>query len=99
MTHVNDRCGISRRHAAAALLAVLGATGCGRTGPALVTVKGSVTFDGKPVETGEILFRAADGLVATHAGPIAAGGYQVRLPVGAKRVEIIATRPITGGLR
>lgn len=68
------------------------AAGCGRSGPALVTVAGNVTFDGTPVETGEIVFRAADGSVASGAGAIRDGRYEARVPSGAKRVEIIATR-------
>jgi len=74
----------------AAVCAVL--AGCGRGGPLLVPVSGRVTFDGRPVESGEILFRAADGAVASHAGPIVAGRYETRVPAGPKRVEIIATR-------
>lgn len=68
------------------------AAGCGRSGPALVPVSGSVTFDGRAVESGEIVFRAADEAVASSAGTIRDGRYETRTPVGRKRVEIIATR-------
>ena len=71
---------------------IAGLTGCGRGGPVLVPVTGRVTFDGRPVETGEIIFRAVDGAVASGAGPIASGRYEARVPVGTKRVEVIATR-------
>ena len=73
--------------------AVFAATGaCRRSGPVLVPVSGTVTFDGGPVEEGEIVFRAADGAVASGAARIAAGRYEGRAPLGAKRVEIIAVR-------
>jgi len=82
--------------ARAGLVVLLGVTaglaGCGRSGPVLVPVTGRVTFDGRPVETGEIIFRAVDGSVASGAGPIAAGRYEARVPVGSKRVEVSATR-------
>jgi len=87
-------CGSGAARAAVLLLVV--ATGCGRSGPTLVPVSGSVTFDGQPVETGEIVFRAVDGAVTSGAGPIVAGRYAARAPVGSKRVEIIATRPARG---
>jgi hypothetical protein len=93
MTHTNDRRRIQRWHVAVALLVLLGPAGCGSRGVTLVRVSGTVTFDGEPVKTGEILFRAADGAVPSHAGPIVAGRYQARVSPGTKRVEIIATRP------
>lgn len=77
---------------AAGAAASLAVAGCGGRGLALVPVTGCVSFNGMPVESGEIVFRAADGAVASGAGPIAAGRYEVRAPAGAKRVEIIATR-------
>jgi hypothetical protein len=43
--------------------------GCG--GSNLATVQGNVTFDGKPVEQGLIVFEPADG-----AGPVAGGTIQ-----------------------
>jgi len=93
MTRASHRRRIQRWHVAGALLVVVWPAGCGTRGPALVPVSGSVTFDGAPVETGEIVFRAADGAVASHAGQIMAGRYAIRSTAGPKRVEIIATRP------
>jgi len=66
MTRASHRRRIERSHVAGALLVVVCPAGCGTRGPALVPVSGSVTFDGTPVETGEILFRATD---VTASGP------------------------------
>jgi hypothetical protein len=80
---------------AACLIMVL--AGCGSGGPRTVSVTGSVTSaGGVPVAEGEIVFRAAEGAMASWAGPIAAGRYAVRATVGPKRVEIIAVRPTSG---
>ena len=80
------------------LLAVLLAGGCDG-GPKRVDVRGTVTFDGKPVEEGEIRF------VPLEAGPAAGasivnGAYAVAgkgaVPVGRHRVEITAYRVPAG---
>src|SRR5688500_4860890 len=80
------------------LLALLGASlmavGCGSGGDlSRVLVSGSVTFDSKPVEKGQIRFIPQDGV----AGPITIasidnGRYTTEttggVPVGAHRVEL-----------
>lgn len=44
-----------------------GAFGCGRSGPALVPVEGQVTFQGRPLKTGSLVFQpdAAKGNAST----------------------------------
>ena len=68
------------------------ALGCGPSGPKTYTASGAVTFDGQPVESGEIIFRAADGAAASWEGKIEGGKYSLQVTAGAKRVEITARR-------
>jgi len=76
--------------------------GCGASGPTTYEVTGRVTFDGKPVTDGEIIFRAAEGSERSWAGPIVDGRYTMQSTAGKKRVEISASRQVadvavTGG--
>lgn len=73
------------------LSALLFSAGCGG-GPSEYTVSGTVTFDGQPVDQGEIRFMPADGQGTPYAGPIAGGKFECRVSAGQKRVEINATR-------
>ncbi|GAA4438168.1 hypothetical protein [Bremerella cremea] len=57
-----------------------------------ITVKGAVTFEGTPVETGEILFIPADGTGPVSAGPISNGEFSFIATPGEKKVEITANR-------
>ncbi|WP_146118532.1 hypothetical protein [Blastopirellula marina] len=64
--------------------------GCG--GPKEIVCKGKVTYDGKPVETGEIIFiQTTDGLVG--AGQITNGEYTLVAPgTGQLQVKITANK-------
>jgi hypothetical protein len=72
------------------------ALGCGPSGPPLFKVTGEVTFDGRPVEDGEILFIAADKESGPEVGWIKNGAYELHARVGKKRVEIRASRAVPG---
>jgi hypothetical protein len=80
------------------VLVVVG--GCSRpgAGPQLYPVSGKVTLDGKPIESGEIIFSAADG---SHVagGQIEDGEYALRASAGRKRVQITAMRDVPGEFR
>ena len=78
------------------LLVAASLTGCGPSGPKTYTATGEVTFDGDPVEEGEIIFRAADGASGSWEGRIVGGSYSLETTAGAKRVEITARRKIEG---
>ncbi len=79
-----------------AWITILAAAGCGGTdGPVTYPISGSVTLDGKPLETGEILFRS-EGAVATFAGTISAGKYSLSATAGKMRVEISSTQIVPG---
>ncbi|MCA9246696.1 MAG: hypothetical protein KDA42_06260 [Planctomycetales bacterium] len=77
-----------------AVLAVI--SGCGPSGPVTYSISGNVTFDGTPVEQGEIIFRAADGASGSWASRIVEGKYRLESTVGKKRVEITARRQVAG---
>ena len=62
-------------------------TGCQR-GPAVGTVKGTVTIDGQPVEGGVVRFVPADGNSQPADCIITGGAYTVTMPVGEKKVEV-----------
>lgn len=86
-------------HYATILLAVLvmaGGTGCGSSGGLKeYPVTGAVKFDGQPVESGQILFRAAQG-GRGYSGAIANGVYQLKAEAGKMSVQITASRIIPG---
>jgi hypothetical protein len=72
---------------------ILLVAGCG---PALVTIEGTVTWDGAPVETGTISFLPADGKGPTIGGELKDGGYRIKAEkqaaLGAKSVAITGIR-------
>jgi hypothetical protein len=65
--------------------------GCGG-GPREYSVTGSVTYQGKPVAQGEIVFADAKGSGSTSIGKIENGRYAIRTTAGEKRVRITATK-------
>lgn len=59
------------------------------------TVSGRITLDGEPLKVGTITLVPADGRTATAGGTVADGEYEVKAPIGDKRVQISAPK-ITG---
>jgi hypothetical protein len=86
------------RVAIGAILACLTiSTGCGKSDNARAPVHGAVTLDGKPLETGSILFVPAPGVHgAVAGGAIQNGRYELtdkaEAAIGANRVEIRSAR-------
>ena len=77
--------------------ASLFACGCGsRVAPSTYPVSGVVTFDGVPIEKGDIIFRPTDGKVGADAGVITAGKFSFRSKPGTKAVQIAAPREVPG---
>lgn len=73
------------------LVAALGMLGgCG--GPAGKSISGNVSFDGAPVEEGEIIFRPEDSKEPVVATKIVNGQYSAVCPPGRRTVEIRALR-------
>ncbi len=85
-----------RRQALCLLIGLVWLTaGCG-SGPRTYWVEGTVTFDGRPVETGEIIFVPLDKDLGPDAGPITNGSFGFAVKAGQKRVEIRASREVPG---
>lgn len=70
------------------------AGGCSGGGVPLFPVEGTVTFEGRPLERGSIVFDSADGLAAPVMGGIEAGRYRIDAPEGEKIVRIDAVRTL-----
>lgn len=78
--------------AAAAVFVV----GCGQSGPKMLEVTGTVTYDGKEVSDGDILFAPDDNTVGPEGGKIVAGKYALKVKEGKNAVKITATRVVPG---
>jgi len=80
---------------AAVLIAWLGAaaTGCGGPkGPPTFEVSGDVTFAGKPVEQGSIVFDPVSGTGGSAIAGIDNGRYSARVPAGEMILRVSAVR-------
>jgi hypothetical protein len=69
---------------------MLVALGCGPSGPRTCEVRGSVTFDGKPIKDGSIVFVPTDPKLGAEGGSIKEGRYQARAKEGKNKVQITA---------
>jgi hypothetical protein len=82
-----------KRLAVVGLMTLVGlATGC-QGKDKLYPVTGKVTFDGKPVEDGHIVFRSA-GNAGGQSGEVVDGEFEFEATAGKKSVYITASRPI-----
>jgi len=76
----------------AAVALTVGCSGDGQYGE----VSGTVTYDGKPIEDGQIKFTSADGKGPTAGDVIKDGKYAAKkVPVGGMRVSISGSK-VTG---
>ncbi|MBI1347214.1 hypothetical protein GC163_13100 [bacterium] len=75
-----------------------GVLGCGSapTGPKMVPVSGTVSFDGAPVPEGRIQFRKTDGDGRAFATDIKEGSYSLDAEPGRMEIVITASRLIPG---
>lgn len=71
------------------------ATGCSNK-PKLYDVTGEVTWLGKNLAKGQIVFEDSDPQIAPVAGEIADGKFEVKLAAGKKKVKILANREKPG---
>lgn len=71
------------------VLSIVGAIGCGPQ-HAKYDVQGTVTWDGKPLDAGEILFVGADN-TSSEAAKIRDGRYQVKTAAGRFKVMVNAS--------
>jgi hypothetical protein len=71
--------------------------GCGgQEGPATVTVTGSVSLDGKPVSSGQIILNDVAGNEKAYAGIIKDGTFSFPSTVGQKKVSISSPQEVAG---
>ena len=75
------------------LLVTVSLMGCGG-GPVTYEVTGTVSYEGEPVETGEISFIPVESGEAPDGGIIQGGRFAFQAKPGPKRVEIRASRPL-----
>lgn len=80
-------------------LSLAAAVGCsGGGGPQTIDVQGNVSLDGKPIESGQIYFRAEDGS-NSYYGKIENGSYEAEVTPGEKRIEVYGYRDLAGKTR
>jgi len=78
----------------AAVLLTFGLVGCGEANVPKGKVTGTVSFNGKPVKDGYIVFHPTDGKGSDSGGPIVDGAYTLSaVPVGQKTVTISSGEP------
>jgi hypothetical protein len=82
--------------AVALLVALCAATGCGKSGPKMIEVTGTVKYDGKEIPDGDIRFIPEDKSIGPEEGKIKDGKYAVKVREGKNRVEISASRAVPG---
>jgi hypothetical protein len=71
----------------------IAAAGCGRSNVLpLVTVSGSVSYDGNPVADGSVMFVAPDGSTVPVVLTVTDGRYEGRVVAGKKRIEVRGMR-------
>ncbi|QDU77105.1 hypothetical protein Pan97_41670 [Bremerella volcania] len=77
---------------------ILGSLGCSSStsAPDMHVVHGTVTFDGKPIEKGRILFRQTEGDGRAYSTEIVEGAYELEVKEGPSEVTITASRLIPG---
>ncbi len=81
------------------VIALVALFGCGdNSGPDKLIISGTVTFQGAPIEKGQIRFTpTADTKGPTSGAIIENGAYEAKarggVPIGTHRVQITATRP------
>ena len=79
---------------------LIASVGCGESGPQRFAVSGQVTFDGAPIESGEILLRPDQATKApTIAAAVENGAYSIpaeRGPLAGTYVIVITAERKTG---
>ena len=80
---------LSRPIAPLVLIALLCAAGCGKSGPVLVPVSGTVMCDGKPLAEGTLYFKTI-GTGAVEIMQIKDGHFEGKAEIGDRRIEVNA---------
>lgn len=75
-----------------AMVCLLG--GCGESGPRRYDISGTASFDGVPIEKGEISFVPSDPSMPPEGGAIENGQFRFQALAGPKTVQIRGSRPL-----
>ncbi len=72
-------------------------SGCGEGGPEMYSVEGTVTYQGKPLPLGTVMFVPESGPPSKPASIDAEGHYQLEAVAGKHRVQVVAIPEREGG--
>ncbi len=75
-----------------AIVGLIALSGCGKSNGNRVSVSGGATWDGQPIETGDVIFQDKDSSVVPDAGKIVNGKYNVVVKPGEKTILVYATK-------
>ena len=75
---------------------LLATNACGRSGPRMCMVSGTVALDSQPIEEGEIIFVPVDVSLGPEAGKILRGKFSFPAKEGKNNVQISASREVPG---
>ena len=78
------------------VVAILVAAGCGREKPGTYEVRGTVAWQGAPVERGDIIFLPIDPELRAEGTKIKHGQFELRMQPGQRKVQIFASRDLPG---
>ena len=78
--------------AIAGCLVLVSFAGCANDGKA--TVDGTITFDGKPIPVGSIVFTKTEGGLVAEGAVIREGVFRVALPLGTYKVQVNARKVV-----
>jgi hypothetical protein len=87
---MNDR-RLSQRWHLPMFVLLLALAGCG---DGRRTLSGTVTLDGQPLESGDVLFVKSEGGLVREGAKVKDGTFQVVLPDGEYKVEVNATKVV-----
>jgi hypothetical protein len=73
------------------VICAVGLVGCNRTA-ARYPVSGAVSWNGEPIQEGDIIFEPEDANQLPEAGKVVNGRYEIKVTAGRKKVRLYASR-------
>lgn len=68
--------------------------GCGQKGPKKVSISGTITVDGEPVDKGSVRFKPADGQGPTDGAQIVDGKFEAEVTTGEKILVVDGSKVV-----